>query len=146
MQEGAIPPGAPSARFGSDPAPNLRLPRCPAGLRLRVSIPRRITMHSIRFPNETPGYRQARNQLLEAERDLRRNVEQVAAMRRQLPLGGEVREDYVFHEFSGPGDPVRPVRLSELFDPAKNTLALYSFMYGPDEARPCPLCTSILDS
>ena len=82
-------------------------------------------MHSIRFPNETPGYRQARNQLLEAERDLRRNVEQVAAMRRQLPLGGEVREDYVFHEFSGPGDPVRPVRLSELFDPAKNTLEIY---------------------
>jgi len=103
-------------------------------------------MHSIRFPNETPGYRQARNQLLEAERDLRRNVEQVAAMRRQLPLGGEVREDYVFHEFSGPGDAVRAVRLSELFDPAKTTLALYSFMYGPDEARPCPLCTSILDS
>ena len=28
-------------------------------------------MHTIRFPNETPQYRKARNELLEAEKDLR---------------------------------------------------------------------------
>jgi len=37
------------------------------------------------------------------------------------------------------------VRLSELFEPGKDSLVLYSFMYGPDMAEPCPMCTSLLD-
>ena len=42
-----------------------------------------LRTHAMRFPGETPKYRAARNQLLTAERNLRRRVEQVAAMRRK---------------------------------------------------------------
>jgi len=51
-------------------------------------------LHSFRFPGETDSYRRARNELLQAEIDLRRQVEAVAALRRQLSVGGEVPEDY----------------------------------------------------
>ncbi|HEY2445829.1 MAG TPA: DUF899 family protein [Rhizomicrobium sp.] len=111
-----------------------------------------ISLHSIRFPNETAEYREARNELLLAERDLRRQMERVAAQRRALPLGGEVREDYVFEEDANAlaqTTNAKPVKLSELFGD-KTTLLAYSFMYGPAEGRgamerPCPNCTSILD-
>jgi predicted dithiol-disulfide oxidoreductase (DUF899 family) len=102
-----------------------------------------------RFPSEGDPYRRARNRLLEAEIDLRRRVEEVAALRRQLPLGGEVPEDYVFEEMSA--DPnaaqsVQHVRLSQLFRSGKDTLAIYSFMFGPNMKVPCPMCSCMLDS
>jgi predicted dithiol-disulfide oxidoreductase (DUF899 family) len=102
-----------------------------------------------RFPGESPSYREARNQLLEAEMTLRKNLEEVATLRRKLPLGGEVPEDYIFDE--GATDledsaTARRTRLSELFQPGKDTLAIYSFMYGPKMKAACPACTSILDS
>lgn len=103
-------------------------------------------MHEHRFPKESPAYRDARNRLLEAEIDLRRNVERVAGLRRELPPGGEVPEDYVFEAGSVDRDETWPVRLSELFGPDHDTVILYSFMYGPDMERPCPACTSILDA
>jgi predicted dithiol-disulfide oxidoreductase (DUF899 family) len=37
------------------------------------------------------------------------------------------------------------VKLSALFEPGKDTLAIYSFMYGPERERPCPGCTHFLD-
>jgi predicted dithiol-disulfide oxidoreductase (DUF899 family) len=37
------------------------------------------------------------------------------------------------------------VKLSELFAPGKDTLAIYSFMYGPEREEPCPGCTHFLD-
>ena len=40
--------------------------------------------HSRRFPNESKEYRQARERLLEAERELRDHVEEVAALRRKV--------------------------------------------------------------
>lgn len=40
---------------------------------------------------------------------------------------------------------VRAARLSELFEPGKGSLVLYSFMYGPKMKRPCPMCTSLID-
>jgi predicted dithiol-disulfide oxidoreductase (DUF899 family) len=104
--------------------------------------------HSIRFPNETPEYRSARDELLEAEIALRRHVEEVAALRRQLPTGGRVPTDYVFDEGGAdPGgvDTATQIRLSELFDDGKDTLILYSYMYGPAMKEPCTSCTSILD-
>jgi len=52
--------------------------------------------HSVRFPGESEAYRSARDELLDDEIELRRQVEAVAAKRRDLPLGGEVPEDYVF--------------------------------------------------
>jgi len=103
-------------------------------------------MSTVHFPGETPAYRAARDELLQAEIDLRRHVEEVAAKRRRLPLGGPVPEDYVFEEATTPdGAASRPVRLSELFTPGKDTLVLYSYMFGPAMERPCPMCTSFLD-
>ena len=40
----------------------------------------------------------------------------------------------------------RIVKLSELFASEKDTLAIYSFMYGPERERPCPGCTHFLDA
>jgi predicted dithiol-disulfide oxidoreductase (DUF899 family) len=97
-----------------------------------------MSMHEVRFPGESTAYRAARDRLLEAELALRQQVERVAAMRRALPLGGEV-QDYEFDE----GE--RRVRLSQLFPDGKDTLAVYSFMYGPAMENACPLCTSVLD-
>jgi predicted dithiol-disulfide oxidoreductase (DUF899 family) len=116
---------------------------------------------STRFPGESGEYRLARDRLLEAEVELRRAIERVAAQRRALPPGGAVPEDYVFEEATSEGG---SVRFSELFAPGKDTLAVYSFMFpryagdtrpGPAEGEtarlplaetPCPSCTSILDS
>jgi predicted dithiol-disulfide oxidoreductase (DUF899 family) len=103
---------------------------------------------TVTFPNETAGYREAREDLLEAELELRRKTEEVAALRRTLPLGGQVSEDYEFDELvtdASGVEHVRPVRLSALFAPGRNTLVIYSYMYGPAMATPCPMCTSMLD-
>jgi predicted dithiol-disulfide oxidoreductase (DUF899 family) len=97
-------------------------------------------MQHLRFPNESMAYREARNALLAEEMELRRQVECVSAHRRALPKGGEVKEDYVFEGESG------PTRLSQLFAPGKETLAIYSFMFGPERERPCPGCTHFLDA
>jgi predicted dithiol-disulfide oxidoreductase (DUF899 family) len=94
-----------------------------------------------RFPGESRAYRAARNKLLNAELKLRKQVEQVATMRRKLPAGGKVTHDYEFEEEGG-----RKIRLSQLFAGGKDTLILYSYMYGPDMKQPCPMCTSFLDS
>src|SRR5262245_41438170 len=103
------------------------------------------TLHHLRFPNESERYRAARNALLDDEMELRRQIERVAAKRRALPAGGDLKEDYVFEAVGEDGRPVR-VRLSELFASAKDTLAIYSFMFGPERERPCPGCTHFLDS
>jgi predicted dithiol-disulfide oxidoreductase (DUF899 family) len=107
-------------------------------------------LHSVRFPGETDDYRRARDELLEAEIELRRQIEAVGAQRRRLPLGGEVPSDYSFEESAGDGD-TRTVRLSELFEDGKDTLFLYSFMFIPGDAGlplevGCPSCTSIIDA
>jgi predicted dithiol-disulfide oxidoreductase (DUF899 family) len=94
------------------------------------------------FPGESAEYRRAREDLLEAEIALRRHLEQVAALRRKLPLGGELPQDYRFQEWVD-GTP-RPVHLSQLFGD-HDTLLLYSFMYGPKMEAACPMCTSLLD-
>jgi len=101
-------------------------------------------LEHLQFPNESEVYRQARNVLLEEEMELRRHVERVAAQRRALPKGGEVPEDYVF-EGRRPSGRTGRIRLSELFAPGKDTLAVYSFMFGPERAEPCPGCTHFLD-
>jgi predicted dithiol-disulfide oxidoreductase (DUF899 family) len=108
-----------------------------------------MATHSFRFPGETESYRKSRNQLLQAEVDLRRRVEEVAALRRQLPLGGQIPENYIFDEGStdlNDAQTIRQVRLSELFQPGKDTLAIYSFMFGPKMKAACPMCSSIIDA
>jgi predicted dithiol-disulfide oxidoreductase (DUF899 family) len=93
----------------------------------------------VHFPGESAAYRAARNALLDEEMELRRQIEHVAAQRRALPPGGVLPQDYTFEGEDG------PVRFSELFARGKDTLAVYSFMYGSQRERPCPMCTHFLD-
>ncbi|HEX8572455.1 MAG TPA: DUF899 family protein [Allosphingosinicella sp.] len=115
----------------------------------------------IRFPGETAEYRSARDHLLRQEIDLRRAMEAVAEARRALPRGGMVPEDYAFAGRRADGS-VGPVRLSDLFGPRGDSLAIYSFMFPryptddrpgpakgstallPLEEGPCPSCTALL--
>jgi predicted dithiol-disulfide oxidoreductase (DUF899 family) len=93
----------------------------------------------VRYPNESAEYRRARQALLAEEIELRRQIERVAEQRRALPPGGEVLETYRFQGESG------PTTLADLFG-AKQTLLVYTFMFGPQRARPCPMCTSLLSA
>ncbi|MCZ6842036.1 MAG: DUF899 family protein, partial [SAR324 cluster bacterium] len=54
--------------------------------------------HDKRFPGEDSAYREARNKLLAEEQVLRGQIEKVANLRRSLPQGGKLQEDYVFEE------------------------------------------------
>src|SRR5438477_8596907 len=117
----------------------------------------------VRYPGESAEYREARDRLLADEIELRRKTEAVAARRRELPQGGIVPKDYVFQGGGQDGEPI-DVRLSDLFEPGKETLLIYSFMFprdpgddrpGPvreeETARlplgegPCPSCVALLD-
>ena len=93
----------------------------------------------IRFPNESPEYRRAREALLAEEIELRRHIERVAEQRRALPPGGEVTKAYRFTGEQGPAS------FADLFGD-KQTLVTYSYMFGPQRERPCPMCTSLLSA
>jgi predicted dithiol-disulfide oxidoreductase (DUF899 family) len=93
----------------------------------------------VRIPNESAEYRAARTALLAEEIELRRQLERVAAQRRALPPGGLVSGDYRFETEDGPTD------LAGLFG-HRSTLAIYSYMFGPQRQRPCPMCTNLLDA
>jgi predicted dithiol-disulfide oxidoreductase (DUF899 family) len=117
---------------------------------------------NVTFPEESAEYRAARDLLLEREIELRREMEAVAAARRELPPGAVVPEDYVFQGAAADGSPTE-IRLSELFAPGKDSLAIYSFMFprDPTDERPgaasgetarlplveapCPSCVAFLD-
>src|SRR6476620_12120365 len=91
------------------------------------------------YPNDSADYRAARTRLLAEEIELRRHVERVAELRRSLPLGGEAPA-YAFQDENG-----ATVTLADLFG-RHDTLVTYFWMYGPQRARPCPMCTSFLGS
>jgi len=93
--------------------------------------------NQLRFPNESTAYRRARQALLAEEIELRRHIERVAELRRALPPGGAVGGDYRFQGEDG------PTGFAGLFGD-KQTLVVYSYMFGPQRARPCPMCTSLL--
>lgn len=116
----------------------------------------------VTFPGESAAYRQARDELLAREIELRRATEAVAAARRGLPPGGVVPTDFVFQGAATNGA-CTDIRLSELFAPGKDSLAIYTFMFprdphdqrpGPDVGQsasltlrdsPCPSCAALLD-
>src|SRR5688500_12653180 len=100
-------------------------------------------MSERRYPNESTEFRNARDALLKDERELIEKVKSVAARRRELALGGELKEDYVF-QWANDGKVGSSVKFSALFGD-KNTLLLYSFMFGPNWDKPCPSCTSLVD-
>jgi predicted dithiol-disulfide oxidoreductase (DUF899 family) len=101
-----------------------------------------LNSNGIAFPGGSAEYRTARNRLLVSEIELRRATEAVAAERRELPPGGIVPEDYVFRGAATEGM-AADVRLSDLFAPGLDTLAIYSFMFGIDRDQPCPPCARL---
>ena len=92
----------------------------------------------VRIVNESAEYRAARTALLVEEIELSRHIERVAEMRRALPPGAEVR-NYEFIGENGPTD------LAAMFG-RNQTLVIYTYMYGPQRERPCPMCTSLLSA
>ncbi|MCX4165695.1 MULTISPECIES: DUF899 family protein [Paraburkholderia] len=97
-----------------------------------------VKRNGVTFPNESADYRRARNALLAEEIELRRHIERVAAQRRALPPGGQVTGNYRFQ-----GETGGLLDLAGLFGD-KETLVVYSYMFGPQRERPCPMCTSLL--
>jgi len=98
-----------------------------------------VARNGARAPNESDAYRRARDALLAEEIELRRHLERVAEQRRQLPPGGPVTKDYRFVGESG------PVSFAELFGD-KQTLLVYSYMFGPQRQSPCPMCTTLMSA
>ena len=119
----------------------------------------------VRIINEDAAYRRARTALLAEEIELRRQIERVAEMRRALLAfvfvifvsalellvgnerphlcrGVEPRSDLDFGRFIGEAG---PVNFEGLFGD-KQSLVVYSYMYGPQRERPCPMCTSLLSA
>jgi predicted dithiol-disulfide oxidoreductase (DUF899 family) len=97
---------------------------------------------------ESADYDKKREELRRAEIELMQQRERVAQMRRELPAGAAVT-DYEFLE--GPRDlaagdePVRTVRMSELFTAPDRPLIVYHLMYGKAQTIPCPMCTCWID-
>lgn len=80
---------------------------------------------------------EARQALLEKEKQFTRLRDELSELRRGLPWE-EVTEDY---EFQGPDG---PVRLSELFD-GRSQLIVYHFMYAPGWEAGCKSCSFLAD-
>ncbi len=93
--------------------------------------------NGVRFPNEIGEYREARDALLAEEIELRRHIERVAEQRRALPPGGTIPRNCELIGESG------SLKFADLFGD-KQTLAVYSYMYGPQREQPCPMCTSLM--
>ena len=101
------------------------------------------------FSAESEDYQRRREELLAAEIALKDQVERVAALRRQLPLGMRV-PDYVFRE--GPPDLSRndpadfvDVRLSDLFTEGHDTLIVDHLMFAAEDEEPCVMCSMWAD-
>src|SRR3954469_17175544 len=123
-------------KFGSNALPVLKEKSMTTKLKPAAEL---AASASKPYPNDSEDYRRARQALLAEEIELRRHIERVAEQRRALPPGGEVTKDY---RFQGPDG---EVSLEDLFGD-KQTLVIYSYMFGPLRERPCPMCTSMLSA
>ena len=90
------------------------------------------------LPGETAAYAKAREALLAEEIELRRHASRIAEQRRALPAGPVVEKDYRFLDANG-----AELGLIDLFG-AHDTLLTFFWMFGPQRARPCPMCTNFL--
>jgi predicted dithiol-disulfide oxidoreductase (DUF899 family) len=79
----------------------------------------------------------ARLQLLEAEKELTRQSDELARRRQELPWV-RVDKKYRFETEEG------SATLSDLFR-GRSQLLVYHFMFGPDYAAGCPSCSAIAD-
>ena len=93
-----------------------------------------MTKHSIGTRDQ---WLAARLELLEAEKELTRRSDEVAARRRQLPW---VRVDQSYRFDTDGGEAM----LADLFA-GRSQLLIYHFMFGPDYTAGCPSCSSIAD-
>jgi predicted dithiol-disulfide oxidoreductase (DUF899 family) len=106
------------------------------------------TFRQTNLPNESDEYLLKREEVRLAEIELMRARERVAELRRALPNGAEI-QDYEFLE--GPGsltdgdEPIKKVRLSELFTSRDRSLVIYHFMFGKKQSVACPMCTAWID-
>jgi predicted dithiol-disulfide oxidoreductase (DUF899 family) len=106
------------------------------------------TYRQTNLSNESAEYLAAREEVRIAEIELMRQRERVAELRRQMPKGATI-QDYEFLE--GPAslddgdEPVRKVRMSELFTAPDRSLVIYQFMFGKKQIKACPMCTAWLD-
>ena len=106
------------------------------------------TYRQTNLQNESPEYLAAREEVRLAEIELMRQRERVAELRRRMPKGATIH-DYEFLE--GPAslvdgdEPVRRVRLSELFTAPDRSLVIYQFMFGKKQTTACPMCTAWID-
>jgi predicted dithiol-disulfide oxidoreductase (DUF899 family) len=106
------------------------------------------TYRQTNLPNESPEYLAKREELRHAEIELLRQRERVAELRRTLPAGAAI-QDYEFLEgpasLTAADEPVKTVRLSELFTAPDRSLVIYHFMFGKKQTTPCPMCTAWID-
>jgi predicted dithiol-disulfide oxidoreductase (DUF899 family) len=94
-----------------------------------------MTQHKIGTHEE---WQAARGDLLAEEKELTRRNDELARKRRELPWV-PVETGYSFETVDGTKS------LAELFD-GHSQLLLYHFMFGPDYAAGCPVCSSIADN
>jgi predicted dithiol-disulfide oxidoreductase (DUF899 family) len=80
---------------------------------------------------------QARLKLLEEEKKLTHQSDEVAQLRQELPWV-PVEKEYRFETDGG------PAKLSDLFK-GRSQLFVYHFMFGPDYKAGCPHCSAIAD-
>jgi predicted dithiol-disulfide oxidoreductase (DUF899 family) len=93
-----------------------------------------MTTHSTGTAEE---HRVARDELLQAEKELTRLNDDLARRRRELPWV-KVDKDYAFDTVDG------EATLADLFR-GRSQLIVYHFMYGPDWTEGCPSCSSVAD-
>jgi predicted dithiol-disulfide oxidoreductase (DUF899 family) len=79
----------------------------------------------------------ARLELLEAEKELTRQSDEVARQRQQLPWV-RIDKDYRFETDHG------SATLADLFG-GRSQLLVYHFMFGPEYTAGCPACSAIAD-
>jgi predicted dithiol-disulfide oxidoreductase (DUF899 family) len=79
-----------------------------------------------------------RKKLLDVEKKLTKQYDEVNAMRRRLPMV-KLDKEYVFDGLNG------HVRLLDLFD-GRRQLIVYHFMFDPNWEKGCPGCTNLVDA
>ena len=91
--------------------------------------------HEVGTQNE---WQAARDELLEAEKELTRRGDELAEKRRELPWV-PVEKDFRFETTTGTES------LVDLFD-GRSQMLVYHFMFGPDYEAGCTVCSSIADN
>jgi predicted dithiol-disulfide oxidoreductase (DUF899 family) len=94
-----------------------------------------MTQHKVGTQEE---WQAARDELLAEEKELTRRNDELARKRRELPWV-PLEKEYSFEAADGTKS------LAELFD-GHSQLLIYHFMFGPDYAAGCPVCSSIADN